>query len=293
MEIAKTVEEVRRAVSAIREGGHPVGFVPTMGALHEGHLSLVRFARRRGASVVVSVFVNPRQFGQGEDFGTYPRDRPRDLQLAEEAGASVFFAPSVPEIYPDGFATTVRVKPLEAGLCGRVRSGHFEGVATVVATLLNIVRPDFSVFGEKDAQQALIVKRLAADLRLPGRILTAPTVRESDGLAMSSRNAYLSPEERHAAAAIPRGIRAAEELYASGERSAAQLVSAVRSELAGEPLLSEEYVEIVDNETIGPWPGGDAPALLAVAVGVGAGRLIDNVSLGSAVADGDGTGEGS
>ncbi len=287
MRIAGTIDDVRAAVAAARRGGARVAFVPTMGALHAGHQSLVRTARQRADEgggrgfVVVSVFVNPAQFGPREDFGAYPRDLDRDAALAAEAGADLVFAPSVAEMYPEGFRTRVEVTGLSEPLCGRGRPGHFQGVALVVAKLLNIVRPDLSVFGQKDAQQAVIIRRLARDLALPGEIVVAPTVREPDGLAMSSRNAYLSAEERRAARSLSRGLFAAADAWAAGERDGARLVARARAEPDGEPGVAVEYVEIVDADDLSPWTGR-GPALLAVAARVGPARLIDNVRLEAA-----------
>jgi len=283
--ITRTVEETRQAVEAARSEGRAVSFVPTMGFLHEGHLSLVRIARERAearagsAFVVLSIFVNPTQFGPNEDYEKYPRDEERDAALAEEAGVDLVFAPDAREMYPTGFRTEVRVTGLTKGLCGAGRPGHFDGVALVVSKLLNIVRPDISVFGRKDAQQAVVIRRLAADLHLPGEIVLGPIVREADGVAMSSRNAYLSAEERRAARALSRGLRAAAEAYAAGERDGERLTARVRRELDNEELLRVEYVEIVRDEDLEPWTGA-GPALLAVAVHAGRTRLIDNVTLG-------------
>jgi pantoate--beta-alanine ligase len=274
------IDEVRSAVDEARSHGKTIGFVPTMGALHEGHLSLIRLARRKGDFVVLSVFVNPTQFGPGEDLEAYPRERESDLEAASNAGADLFFAPPVAEMYPEGFATKVRVEGLAEPLCGGGRPGHFDGVALVVTKLLNIVRPDFSVFGQKDAQQAILVQRLARDLNLPGEIVVAPTVREADGLAMSSRNRYLGAEEREAALALSRGLFAAEAAYRDGEREGERLVDIVRAALDEEPGVETEYVEVVDRHRLEPWGGGGEPALLAVAARVGRARLIDNVFLG-------------
>jgi len=276
------IDEVRSAVREARGRGKTVGLVPTMGALHDGHLSLVRLARQRGGLVVLSVFVNPTQFGPGEDFEAYPRDRDADVAAARAAGVDLFFAPSAAEMYPEGFATKVRVEGLSEPLCGAGRPGHFDGVALVVAKLLNIVRPDFSVFGQKDAQQAILVTRLARDLNLPGEIVVAPTVREPDGLAMSSRNRYLGREDRAAARALSRGLFAAQAAYGKGERDGERLVALVRAELAREARVEAEYVEIVGRRDLSPWKGGDEAALLAVAARVGPARLIDNVFLGGA-----------
>jgi pantoate--beta-alanine ligase len=255
-----------------------------MGALHEGHLSLVRLARERAAAggdvpfLVLSVFVNPTQFGPNEDYDAYPRDLEADRAAAEAAGVDLIFAPSAREMYPEGFRTRVRVDELSDPLCGRGRPGHFDGVALVVTKLLNIVRPDLTVFGRKDAQQALLIRRLAADLNLPGEIVLGETVREEDGLALSSRNAYLSPEDRAAAPAISRGLFSARDAWAAGERDPGRLRRIVRDEIEGAGRLDAEYVEIVDRESLAPWTG-EGPALLAVAVRAGTTRLIDNVWL--------------
>ena len=285
MGVETTIDGVRAAVHAARQDGRVVAFVPTMGALHEGHLSLVRLARERAAAgggepfLVLSIFVNPAQFGPGEDLESYPRDLERDGAAAEAAGVDLIFAPAVREMYPEGFRTRVRVEEISEPLCGRGRPGHFDGVALVVAKLLNIVAPDLTVFGRKDAQQALLVRRLAADLNQPGEIILGETVREEDGLALSSRNAYLSAEDRAAAPAISRGLFAARSAYAAGERDPAELRAAVRREIDAAGPLRAEYVEIVDREGLAPWTG-EGPALLAVAVRAGSTRLIDNVWLG-------------
>jgi pantoate--beta-alanine ligase len=277
---ATRIEEIRRFVRETKDAGRSVAFVPTMGSLHEGHLSLVRLARDRDAAVVLSIFVNPTQFAPGEDFESYPRDLEGDRAMARREGVDFLFIPAVEEMYPRGFQTKVTVPGLAAPLCGKGRPGHFDGVALVVTKLLNIVRPDFSVFGMKDAQQAILIRRLAADLHLPGEIVWAPTVREHDGLAMSSRNAYLRPEERNAAAAVSRGLFRAESAYRAGERRGSMLEAAAREEIEKEPLLATEYVEIVDQEDLSPWMDASRPALLAAAVRVGRARLIDNVFLG-------------
>ena len=284
MRIVATIDEVRAAVDEARRSGARVGFVPTMGALHAGHLSLVREARERTggeggrAFVVLSIFVNPAQFGPNEDFDAYPRDLDRDAQLAAEAGVDLVFAPSAREMYPEASRTKIEVTGLSEPLCGRTRPGHFAGVALVVSKLLNIVRPDLSVFGQKDAQQAVIIRRLARDLNLPGEIVVAPIVREADGLAMSSRNAYLSAAERRAAQAISRGLFAAQDAWAAGDRDGARLVAIVRDRIAAEPLLQLEYAEIVSEADLAPWRS-DGSALLAVAARCGRTRLIDNVLL--------------
>jgi pantoate--beta-alanine ligase len=274
------IDGVRQAVQEARAAGRTIGFVPTMGALHAGHRSLVELARQRTSYAVMSIFVNPTQFAPGEDFESYPRDLERDRAFAQSAGVDLLFTPDRAQMYPPGFQTLVSVPRLAAPLCGRTRPGHFDGVALVVAKLLNIVRPDVSFFGKKDAQQGILIRRLARDLDLPGTIELAPTVREPDGLALSSRNAYMTPEERRAAAAIARGLFAAASEYSGGDRDGARLVARARREIEKEPLLAPEYVEIVDREDLGPWKNPARPALLAAAVRCGKARLIDNVFLG-------------
>jgi pantoate--beta-alanine ligase len=273
------IDEVRSDVDAARGRKERIGFVPTMGALHAGHLSLIAEARRRSDFVVLSIFVNPTQFGPGEDFEAYPRDLEKDRALAVRAGADLLFVPSTREMYPDPPRTSVHVAELSEPMCGRSRPGHFDGVALVVAKLLNVVRPDVAVFGRKDSQQLLLIRRLAVDLNLPGEIVGAPTVREADGLAMSSRNVYLAPDERRAAVALSRGLASAAAAFAAGERSGDRLVAAVRAQLDAEPLVRTEYVEIREREFLGEWTTPDAPAVLAVAARVGRARLIDNVFL--------------
>jgi pantoate--beta-alanine ligase len=252
----------------------PLGFVPTMGYLHEGHLSLVRRAREECATVVVSVFVNPLQFGPGEDFGRYPRQPERDLALVSEAGADALFMPEAAELYPEGFVTEVRVRDLEDVLEGAARPGHFAGVATVLAKLLNIVGPDRMYMGQKDAQQAFLVERMIRDLNFPTRLVTCPTVREQDGLAMSSRNVYLNEEERAAAAAIPRALFTARD---TGSTDPGTLEETVRETLSAEPLLVLEYVSADDAATLGSVGPKTGEILLSLAVRAGKTRLIDNV----------------
>jgi pantoate--beta-alanine ligase len=256
MRIVRTVAEVRAALADPRAAS--VGLVPTMGALHAGHLSLIERARRDCATVVVSLFVNPTQFGAGEDLTRYPRDEAADAALAAEAGADLLFAPAVEEIYPAGFATTVRVGGLAETLEGAARPGHFDGVATVVVKLLTIVAPDRAYFGAKDAQQLAVVRRAAADLDLPVAIESVPTAREHDGLALSSRNAYLSAEDRRRALALSRGLRAAETLHRGGERDAASLRSTVRHQLDADGIAAD-YVAIVDPSSFEPLGAARAP----------------------------------
>lgn len=274
--IVRTVADLRAALAPHRAGG--VGFVPTMGALHEGHLSLLRAARSDNGTVVLSIFVNPTQFGEAADLDAYPRTEAADVALAAEAGVDVVFAPSVAEMYPAGFATTVSVGGAITGTLEGAERGrsHFDGVATIVAKLLLAVQPDRAYLGAKDAQQVVVVRRMVADLGIPVEIVTRPTSRDADGLARSSRNTRLSPDDRAAATAIPRALRAAQDAFARGIRDPRSLTHTVRAELAG---LDPEYVEIVDADSLAPIAEVERPALLALAVRVGPVRLIDNVVL--------------
>jgi pantoate--beta-alanine ligase len=274
--ILRSTAEVRAAVREARSRGEFAGLVPTMGSLHEGHLSLIRRARADNNLVVVSLFVNPTQFAAHEDLGAYPRDEQRDAELAEAAGADILFAPSVEEMYPDGFATTVHVSGITEVLCGARRGpGHFDGVATVVTKLFQIVGPHTAYFGQKDAQQVLVIRRLVRDLDIPVRIVACPIVRETDGLAMSSRNAYLDPTARRRAAALNRALDAAEQTVAGGETSARSVLDAAQSVLdaAG---VEPEYLELRSPEDLRVLDRVSGAALLAVAAQVGKTRLIDN-----------------
>jgi pantoate--beta-alanine ligase len=276
MRILRTIADVRSAVDTVRRDGRTVGLVPTMGAFHDGHLSLMRTARAESDLVVVSLFVNPTQFGANEDLGSYPRDEVRDAALAEAAGVDILFAPDVAEIYPDGFATTIHVAELTDVLDGASRGPHhFDGVATVVTKLFGIVRPDAAYFGQKDAQQVLVVRRVVRDLDLDVRIVPCPIVREADGLAMSSRNVYLDPASRTRATALNRALDAGEAMFAAGERAAEGILSAARRVL-DEAGISAEYLELRDAETLQDVTTVERDALLAVAARVGAARLIDN-----------------
>jgi pantoate--beta-alanine ligase len=277
MHLFRTIAELR--IWRSQQASRSVGFVPTMGYLHEGHLALVRRARAENETVVVSIFVNPLQFGAQEDYDRYPRDLDRDLYLLEREGVDAVFAPSVSEMYPSGFSTAVVVTgPIAERLEGEARPGHFRGVATVVTRLFGLVQPQRAYFGWKDAQQVLVVQRLVQDLALPVDIVPLPTVREADGLAMSSRNVYLSPEERVAASAIPRALFAALERFRSGERAAAALRELVQRTLTTTPVRLE-YVSVSDLETFQEVEYVERPALLLVAAWIGTTRLIDNVLL--------------
>jgi pantoate--beta-alanine ligase len=262
----------------LREEGKRIGFVPTMGFLHDGHAALIRQSAARCDATIVSIFVNPTQFGPGEDLASYPRDLEKDQNLCLEAGAGVLFLPEVSEIYPTGFQTHVEPGRLAEPLCGRFRPGHFRGVATVVAKLFNMVQPDLAFFGQKDFQQTVVIRRMARDLNMPVDLVIVPTVREADGLALSSRNAYLGEDGRRRALCISQGLLAAKAAFEAGERSAQRLVELVRVPLAG--VDSVQYVELVDTQNLEPIAGQvDRAAALCVAAYVGSTRLIDNVTL--------------
>jgi pantoate--beta-alanine ligase len=272
--------ELRERLRATRRAGVSVVFVPTMGAFHAGHLALMRRARGENDRVVVSVFVNPTQFGPNEDFARYPRNLERDAALAAETNIDWLFHPEVEEIYPPGDDTTVQVHRLARPLEGRFRPGHFRGVTTVVARLFGLALPDRAYFGRKDYQQLLVIERMTRDLHLPIEIVPVPTVRDADGLAMSSRNQNLSPEERQAALALSRSLRAAEAAYASGERRAGAVRTRVREVLVAEARLRVQYAAVVDARTLQPVRILEQPALVALAAVVGRTRLIDNTLLG-------------
>ena len=284
MELVTTVHDVRATLAEHRAAGKSIGLVPTMGAFHEGHLSLMRRSRERDGVVVVSLFVNPTQFGPGEDYEQYPRDLDRDSCMAADAGVDILFTPSADEMYPPGDSTFVEVTgDLTARLCGAYRPGHFRGVTTVVAKLFNIVQPDRAYFGEKDYQQFLVIRRMARDLGFPLEIVSVPTVREPDGVAMSSRNTRLGPQERQAATALYRSLLKAQALAAAGLRDGEGILSAVRESMAQEPLVKLQYVELADPDTLAPVERLDRAALLALAAHVGGVRLIDNIVLAGPV----------
>jgi pantoate--beta-alanine ligase len=282
MRSVRTVVELRELLRPERSAGRRIGLVPTMGYFHDGHLSLMRRARSDCDVVVVSLFVNPAQFAAGEDLDAYPRDERRDAELAEAEGVDILFAPAVEEVYPDGFATAVTVGGLTETLEGDAAqrgAEHFRGVTTVVTKLFNMAEPDVAYFGQKDAQQALVIRRLVRDLDIPVQIEVCPTIRDSDGLALSSRNAYLSPEERERALALSRALRAAEAAVASGTREAAAVVAAARDELdrAG---VEPDYLQLRSVTDLSPVERVNGSTLLAVAARVGRARLIDNAILG-------------
>jgi len=278
MELVHTVAALRSRLGSPRRAGQAIGLVPTMGYLHDGHMALVRACVARSALTVVTIFVNPTQFGPNEDLAAYPRDLAADRTRCREAGADLLFVPEVAAVYPPGFQTHVDPGPLAEPLCGAFRPGHFRGVATVVAKLFNMVQPDAAFFGRKDFQQAAVIRRMALDLDHPIEIVTVDTVRDPDGMAMSSRNAYLGADERARALGLSRGLFAAARAFAGGERSAPALVARARAEMGLVDRI--DYLELVDADTLAPVPERvDRPAVLAVAAHVGRTRLIDNVVL--------------
>jgi pantoate--beta-alanine ligase len=279
MKICPTIQETRAASRSLREHDKRLGLVPTMGALHEGHLSLVRAAKGQCDAVAVSIFVNPTQFGPTEDLARYPRRLERDCELLEKEGADLIFAPSAEEMYPKGEGTWVTVEGLSEKLDGRSRPGHFRGVTTVVAKLFHIIAPDAAFFGQKDAAQVAIIRRMVRDLNFPVEIVVCPIVREPDGLAMSSRNAYLNPEERQRALVLQRSLQRVEKEFRTGEREAARLVASAKQVIDDESQVRLDYFEIVDPDTLDPRDQISGPVLVAVAAYVGSTRLIDNTFL--------------
>jgi pantoate--beta-alanine ligase len=279
MRIIRDVGDMQRLALTLRGEGKSVGCVPTMGYLHAGHASLIRRARTENDACVVTLFVNPTQFAKNEDLGRYPRNEAGDAALAESLGADLLFAPDAAAMYPPGFQTTVDVTEVSRPLCGAARAGHFAGVALVVTKLFMIVQPTRAYFGLKDFQQCRVIAQLVADLNIPVDLTFCPTVREADGLAMSSRNAYLSPDERRAASVLRRALLAAQAAHDGGERNAATLRALVRDLIVAEPLATIDYVEAVDARTLHPAAHADRPTLMAVAVRFGNARLIDNILL--------------
>jgi len=279
MVVLEEIEPCRRAVRDAQRSGHTVGLVPTMGALHEGHFSLIRAARERCDRVAVTIFVNPTQFGPGEDYQTYPRTLESDLAACETEGVDLVFHPATETVYPEGAKTTVHVNGVTKGLCGPCRPGHFDGVATVCAKLFNILPADLAFFGEKDYQQMVMIRRMALDLNLPIEIVPCPTVREPDGLAMSSRNAYLSADERKQAASLSRGLFAAADRIAVGERRAAAIVAIIRDQVLSAGPADIEYIEVVDPDTLESLKRIEQPVRICLAVRIGSCRLIDNIGV--------------
>ena len=279
MNVLENIEQMRSACQAAKQGGKRLGFVPTMGALHEGHLSLVRAAEARCDVVAASIFVNPTQFGPTEDFSKYPRSFERDRGLLENEGVELLFVPSVEEMYSEGAVTFVTVEGLSERLCGKSRPGHFRGVTTIVSKLFHITQPDVAFFGQKDAAQVAIIRRMVRDLNLGVEIVVCPIVREADGLAMSSRNAYLSPGERRSALVLSRSLAQVKKMFEQGERRTAKLGAAGRQIFAEEPSARLDYFEIVNPETLKAVDHVTHQALVAVAAFVGGTRLIDNILL--------------
>ncbi len=277
MEVAKTIESVRGLVKAARSEGKKIGLVPTMGALHIGHISLIETAVKKCDFVVVSIFVNPTQFGPGEDFEKYPRPLEADLEICEKAGVDVVFAPTPEQMYPSENITWVNVEKLTETLCGRSRPGHFRGVTTVCAKLFNIVAPDVAFFGQKDAQQAIVIKRMVADLNMPLEIVVCPTVREPNGLAVSSRNKYLTKEQKQDAAYIYKSLQKCQEMIKAGTKDAGAIISEMKKVLNQVPSIEIEYVSIVDARNLQSIDRIAGKILAAVAVRIGPARLIDNI----------------
>jgi len=276
MKIVQTIEELREIR---RQLPAPLGLVPTMGYLHEGHLSLVQAARRDCQSVAVSIYVNPAQFGPHEDFSAYPRDMDRDLDLLQKAGADLVWTPHDETMYPDGHQTWVVVEELSGSLEGKMRPGHFKGVATIVAKLFNCVQPERAYFGQKDAQQAVVLRKMVQDLNFPVEVVVCPTVREPDGLAKSSRNAYLNPNERQGAAVLYRALKKAEEAYAAGESNTTRIKQAMMAIFEQELLAKVQYISIAHPQTLAELDQLTGDALVSMAVYVGTTRLIDNLTL--------------
>jgi len=277
MKLVDSIPRMITLVKMLKKEGKTIGFVPTMGYLHEGHMSLVKAARKHTDVVVMSIFVNPLQFGPGEDFEKYPRDIKRDETLAGEAGVDVIFYPSMKDVYPEGYATYVNVEGLTSVLCGCRRPGHFRGVTTIVAKLLNIVKPDVAYFGQKDIQQVIVIKKMVRDLNMDIEIKSPPIIRERDGLAMSSRNVYLSEDERREALVLNQSLEKAVSLVKSGVRDPEKVINAIKEFISQKPLLKIDYVSIVDTENLRDMSSISGEALVALAVFAGKTRLIDNV----------------
>lgn len=285
MEVIRTVKEMQERAESLRRSGQTIAFVPTMGYFHEGHLNLMREGRKRGDYLVVSIYVNPTQFGPHEDLDRYPRDFERDHKLAESVGVDAIFYPADEEMYPSGYQTYVTVEQVTQNLCGLSRPGHFRGVATVCCKLFHIVKPHFAIFGRKDFQQLVVINQMVRDLNIDLQVVPMPTTREADGLAMSSRNVYLSPEERESALSLSRSLKMAEQMYEAGERKVEKITKQVENFIQSHPFTKIDYVKICDVNTMMDIEGEiDKPAVMALAVFVGKTRLIDNHVLGEAIA---------
>lgn len=279
MKIITSIDQMKKTARRLKSKGKTIGFVPTMGFLHQGHLSLVRESLKRADATVVSIFVNPTQFGPGEDFKDYPRDLKKDSELLKKEGVDYLFVPEPDEIYPEGYKTYIEVHDLQNKLCGSSRPTHFRGVCTVVLKLFNIVNPDISYFSQKDAQQAIIIKRMVRDLNSDVKIKVLATVREKDGLALSSRNIYLNEEQRKASLVLSKSLKEAEALVKKGERDAAVILNRMQEIISGAPLARIDYTEIVDMEELKPIARVEKQALACLAIFVGKARLIDNAIL--------------
>ena len=279
MEIYKSIRSLTKKVQEIKRKGHKIGLVPTMGFLHQGHMSLIRRAKKDTDCVIVSIFVNPAQFGPREDFKKYPRDLKRDLDLCEKEGVDIIFAPQAEEMYPEGYSTCVNVENITDRLCGASRPGHFKGVATVVTKLFNITLPDIAYFGQKDSQQAIVIKRMTEDFNMPVKIKVMPIVRELDGLAMSSRNVYLSQKERTQALSLYRALKLAKGLFNNGERDSGKIISRMKQAINKGSQARIEYIAVVDAKDLKGIKKISDQALVAVAAWVGKTRLIDNIVL--------------
>ena len=277
MKVVKTIQSVRRLVKAARKKGKTVGFVPTMGALHTGHISLIKAAKKQCDFIVVSIFVNPTQFGPLEDFQKYPRPLKKDLAICKNNGVDVVFAPSTEEMYPERNLSWVDVEKIAEGLCGHFRPGHFRGVSTVCTKLFNIVQPDIAFFGQKDAQQAIVLKRMVSDLNMPLKIVVCLTIREKSGLAVSSRNQYLGEKEKAAAACIYKALEKCQQMVGDGIRDTSRLVNQMKEVFFEEPSISIEYISIVDADNLEPLEKIEKKAIVAIAVHIGPTRLIDNI----------------
>ena len=279
MELIATVKEMQQRSEQLRQEKKTIAFVPTMGYLHEGHLALMREGKERGDTLIISIFVNPTQFGPEDDYERYPRDMERDLKLAQKVGVDIVFTPSAQEMYPEGFQTSVEVERVTQNLCGISRPNHFRGVTTVVAKLFNIVKPHLAIFGQKDYQQLVTIKQMVEDLNMDTEVIGIPTVRERDGLAMSSRNAYLSPQKRKDATGVYRALRKGEELFRQGEGDTAAILTAVRGIIEEAEPAKIDYVKICDAHTLEDIEAITGEAIIAVAVQIGKTRLIDNLIL--------------
>ncbi|WP_457635203.1 pantoate--beta-alanine ligase [Persephonella sp.] len=278
--LIRKIKDMKQITKRLKKEGKTIGFVPTMGYLHEGHVSLIRCSKKDNDITVVSIFVNPIQFGKNEDLDRYPRDLERDVEICTEEGVDYVFYPSADEMYPEGFSTYVEVEGITRRLCGAFRSGHFKGVTTVVAKLFNIVQPDRAYFGEKDYQQLKVIQKMVRDLNIDVEVIGCPLIREKDGLALSSRNKYLTPEERKSALSISRALFRAKQMFESGEKDPSKLVNEVKRIISSQPLVKEiQYIEVVDPEELTPKKKLEKGDVVAVAVFVGNTRLIDNIKL--------------